>query len=129
MPFKKGHKLGKGRSPIPDDVRGLKLLNQREVELIFNELMNLTADELAVFAVNKKNTVKKLMVAQIMVHAINKGDHIRLDFILNRLLGKPKEVVEHNHKVSYHDEIMAMIEETEEENAKDVTPKLDYAVK
>lgn len=125
----KGNKGGKGRLQMPDELRGCKLMNQREVELLLNRHMKKSVKELVKFAQDDKNEVQEVLVARILVEAIRSGDQNRFEFVLNRLLGKPKEVVEHNHKVSYHDEIMRMIEETEEENAKDVTPKLGYATK
>ena len=120
MKFQKGNKMAKGRPPVPDDVRGLKLMNQRDVELLLNTFMDKSADELVKFSQDLKNPVKEILVARILVEAIRKGDENRLEFVLNRLLGKPKEITEHHVKLSYHNEIMHMIEEAD---AIDVTPE------
>jgi hypothetical protein len=121
--FQKGNKFGKGRPKVPDEVRGLKRLNQLEVELMLNEFLTKPVDELVEYSTNKSNPTLQVLVARILVEAIRKGDQTRLDFIFNRLIGKPLEtsLVTHEIKTSYHSKIMSMIDEFE---GRDVTPKL-----
>ena len=118
----KGNRGGKGRLPMPDDLRGCKLMNQRQVELLLNRHMQKSVKELVAFAQDDNNEVQEVLVARILIEAIRSGDQNRFEFVLNRLLGKPKDMVEVTHKVNYHAEIMKMIEETEAENEIDVTP-------
>ena len=124
MGFKKGDKIkGRGRPPIPDDVRGARLLNQRDVELIINNHLQKSVEELVNYTKDLKNPSKEILVARIIIEAIKHGDQHRMDFILNRLLGKPKEQVEHSIKLSYHNEIMHMIEDAEANDLIDVGPR------
>jgi len=54
----------------------------------------MTKDELSL-AVKKNNTpMLELMLASIIHKAVVMGDQTRLDFILNRLIGKVKEQLE-----------------------------------
>lgn len=110
--------MGKGRLKMPEDLRGLKRMNQRDVELLFNKFMDKSARELVAFTKDLSNTTKEVIVARILVEAIRHGDQNKLEFILNRLIGKPKEVIEMTHKVNYHSQIMDIIDDLE----KDVTP-------
>ena len=96
-------------------------MNQRQVELLLNRHMQKSVRELVAFAQDDNNEVQEVLVARILIEAIRSGDQNRFEFVLNRLLGKPKEVVEVNH-INYHAEIMKMIEETEAQNEIDVTP-------
>ena len=36
----------------------------------------------------------ELLIGKIMAEAISKGDHMRMNFILDRMIGKVKDVVE-----------------------------------
>jgi hypothetical protein len=122
LTFKKGDKIkGKGQPRVPDDVRGARLLNQRDVELIMNKHLEKSAQELVDYTQDLRNPAKEILIARIIVEAIKHGDHNRLQFVLDRLLGKPKEQVEHSIKLSYHNEIMHMIRDAEADDIIDVT--------
>lgn len=115
MKFQKGNKYGKGRLPVPVEANGLRLMNQRELEIILNRHIHKSVEELVSYSANAKNPTIDVLVAKILIQAIKRGDQNRLDFILNRLIGKPKELHDHTHnvKVSYHSEIMKMIHDAE----------------
>lgn len=121
--FQKGNKFGKGRPKIPEEIKGLRLINQREVELMLNKFLTKPVDELVEFSTNKKNPTLEVLVARVLVEAIRSGDEKRLDFIFTRLIGKPMEstLITHEIKENYHSKIMDMIDEFE---GRDVTPKL-----
>ena len=77
-------------------------LKRDEVEAMMGKLATKSATELAVIAADPKTPAIQVMVAAVMLKAIETGDYARLQFLLDRSIGKVKEVVEqHNHN---HDE-------------------------
>lgn len=85
-PFQKGNQLAKGhgRPPVPDDLRKGRKLTKVKIEEILNRFMNLGEDEAKPSGLTK---LEKL-VYTILDKAIREGDQKRLDFILDRLIGK-----------------------------------------
>ena len=92
-PFKQGNQAGKGhgRPKVPSDIREAKKLTQTLLEANLNRFIYLTEQELE--AVQKDPTAPMLdkMIANIVYMASARGDQVRLDFLLNRLVGKVKE--------------------------------------
>ena len=85
----------KGRDPVPSDVKAAKKLNTNQLILIFNKLIHMTEFELRAHLKNVETPKFERVVCEILNEAELKGDHYRLDFILNRLIGKVTEKVEH----------------------------------
>jgi hypothetical protein len=122
MAFKKGNKFGKGAKPLDPDLKGARLLNQREVEKLLNEFHEMSTEEVERYSMDKKNPIGRLLIARIFIEAVRSGDEKKLDFIYTRLLGKPKETINHNvNQQNYHHVIMEMVRDAEKE--RDVTPK------
>jgi len=92
--FKPGYKGGPGRPRLPDDVKGFKRMTQTELETIFNKYINLPVSQLKEARSNPNMTGLEAMVLSIMLQAINKGDQLRMNALLDRLIGKVKERVE-----------------------------------
>lgn len=98
--FQKGHKFSKGAVPIPVEVIEARKINKVESERILNKFLHLSLDELAAFANDKKNTVHEMLVARILYEGIKRGDHVKLEWVYSRLVGKVKEEVEVSHRES-----------------------------
>ncbi len=82
-----------------------------------------SVNDLQAFSIDKTNAAGDVLVARVLIEAIRGGDEKRLEFIYNRLLGKPRETRDVNvSTINYHDELMRMQDEIE----RDVTPRLDY---
>ncbi len=94
--FKVGNPGGPGRPPVPIELKEARKLNQVELELIMNKLMGLNVKELEDIKSASDTTAIVAMIASIMIVALKTGDQTRLDFLLNRLIGKVKEKVEHS---------------------------------
>lgn len=86
----------KGRPKVPEDIKESKKLNQYELELIMNRLLNLKPAELAAEIKSGELSMKEITVANVIQKAAALADHHRLEFILNRIIGKVKEQVEIN---------------------------------
>lgn len=98
--FEKGHKFGKGAPRIPVEVIEARKINKVESERILNKFLHLSLDELAAFANDKSNTVHEMLVARILYEGIKRGDHVKLEWVYSRLVGKVKEEVEVSHRES-----------------------------
>jgi hypothetical protein len=92
--FEKGKPGGPGRPPLPADVREVRRLNKVELERALNDFLLLTPDQLKKKRQDPETTMLEHLILSVMSHGTSKGDPVRLDFFLNRLVGKVKEQVE-----------------------------------
>lgn len=93
--FKKGQSGNPGGKPkAPDDIIHARKLNQIELERIVNGYLFKTRNEVTESLKNPSTGMMELMVASIMGKAVQLGDASRLEFILNRLLGKVVDKVQ-----------------------------------
>lgn len=95
MPFVKGNKCNPhGRPKLTDEERMARILNRIAFERICNQYLHLSKDELEDIVRRKETPVIELMVASVVIKAIKSGDQHRLNFLLDRLIGKVPERVE-----------------------------------
>jgi hypothetical protein len=83
-----------GRPPLPKDVKELKKLTQIELEKALNEMLYLNKEQLAQVNKDPESTMLQRLIASIITFGVNKGDHQRLSFLIERLVGKVKDTVE-----------------------------------
>lgn len=86
----------KGREPIPKDIKDLKQLNEAEFKGLFNKYMNTPVKALKTHYQAMELPGKDMLIISVIYMAVKFGDHKRFDFILNRLIGKVKDEVNHN---------------------------------
>lgn len=87
-----------GRPKLPDELKDATPL---EIKLLIWRLWKLKRDELQAFISNPDTPAGQLHVASVLAKGIKEGDPVRLDYLLNRLIGKVKEVVELNGTVTH----------------------------
>jgi hypothetical protein len=93
--FKPGQIANPNGAPrVPEEVKIARQLSQNQLILIFNKLLHMTGAELKAHWNNPETPVFERIVAKILNQADVLGDHHRLDFILNRLIGKVTEKVD-----------------------------------
>jgi len=99
--FKPGNQAskGKGRTPVPGDIKTARTLNKTELERILNKFLNMNVTELKAIAKHPSTSVLEVMLANIAAKAITQGDQVRLDFLLNRTIGKVKEQIQHSGEI------------------------------
>lgn len=92
-PFTKGVSPNPGGRPkLPDDIVMARRLNQLELERVFNKYL-FTSDQEDLVQTIKDTSLPPIhrCVASILYQAIVKGDPTRLNFIIEKLLGKTPE--------------------------------------
>ncbi len=82
-----------GQSGNPSGVRKGKLTRD-EVETIMAKFARHSREQLQAVVQNPKTPMLEIMVASVMAKAAKDGDYSRLDFLLNRSIGKVKDMLE-----------------------------------
>lgn len=71
-----------------------KVLTRPRVEEEISKLADMPKDELMEVASNPKTPMLTIMIASVMVHAAKEGDSQRLNFLLDRSIGRVVEKLE-----------------------------------
>lgn len=69
-------------------------MTQIELERSVNKFLYMPAAEIEAALAAPETTMLDRMIANIIAQAALKGDQMRLDFVLNRLIGKVKDQIE-----------------------------------
>lgn len=93
-PFEKGNPGGPGRPKSDPELRNAHKLTRTEAEQLLTKFMQMDIEELEAILRDKKKKCVEHMIGRIVLMGIKNGDHARLDFMLNRLIGKVKENLE-----------------------------------
>jgi len=110
MPNKKPKKSWKkgqsgnpnGRPKLPGDLWRARGLNQLEFERTVNQFLFQDREYLNRILNDPKTTAFELLIGQMITMAIKQGDFQRLNFLMDRILGKAKETIDHNVKSVPH---------------------------
>lgn len=97
--FKKGDPLAslagkKSKRPPYKDIQEARKHNAFEFEQSLYKYMGCTLKQLQSAFEDSKTSARDLAVIAILMNAIRKGDNIRLNFLLDRTIGKVKDVTE-----------------------------------
>ena len=84
-----------GRKKLPAEVKEAKNLTNNQMILILNKLMFMTDYDVSRVLNDPKTSKFERIVAKILDKADQQGDSMRLDFLLNRTIGKVTEKVQH----------------------------------
>lgn len=93
-PFQKGNKMGKGRPRVPDELKAARKITRTEVEATLTRFVSMPFNEIKGIVERKEGTMLELMVASIISKGLATGDQQRLNFLLDRLVGKTPDRVE-----------------------------------
>jgi hypothetical protein len=84
----------KGGPGLPKDLREARKLGQLELERAVNRLIYLSRSELRAVIENPDTPMFDITIASIIAQAAQKGDQQRLEFVLNRIIGRVKDQIE-----------------------------------
>jgi hypothetical protein len=94
MPFKEGHKHSKGRPKINPVLKEVMAVNRELVEEKLAQYMTMSFDKIKEITKDDKKSTMDHMLASIVVHGVISGDPKHLSFLLDRTIGKVKDVQE-----------------------------------
>lgn len=86
----------KGPPKLSPDVKAARKINRLEFERVATEMLNKTADEIKATAKDPQTRGLELIVSTILMKGIQNGDQFRLNFFLERLIGKVSDKVQHS---------------------------------
>ena len=86
----------KGRPKVSSQLKEIKQLNATRLAELLNEFINMDKEALIAKSKDPSTTVFELIICSILKNAYDKGDQQRINFILDRLVGKVKDQVEHS---------------------------------
>lgn len=98
----------RGKKPLPPDLHGLKsMFNQDLVEKTFIKYMMMSVDEMAKVGEDRTLPALDHVIMMIIRKAGLDGDQQRLDFLLNRTIGK---VVDKTENTDYRVNLNAQLD-------------------
>jgi hypothetical protein len=83
-----------GRPKLPPEIKQIQKMSPTFVRAMINKLSRMTKDELAIHLKDPKTPVLEVTLGSIYAKAIKDGDYMRLNFLLDRTIGKVKEEVD-----------------------------------
>lgn len=92
-PFKKGNPGGPGRPPMPPEIKEARSFDQKEMILALNKFLFMTIEQLEIAKGNPQNTFIEIFILKTFLDGQKKGSFQVLNFLFDRLVGKPKETI------------------------------------
>lgn len=86
----------KGRPKVSTQLKEIKQLNANKLAELLNEFIHMDKQTLIERSKDPETSVFELIICSILKNAYDKGDQQRINFILDRLVGKVKDQVEHS---------------------------------
>lgn len=119
-----------GAAKLPEEIKAARKLTRIEFETIVNKYLYLSEEELNEKRKDKTLTLIEMMVLSIVQKAIVQGDEKRLDFLLDRMIGKVVQPIEYvppprpvNIIIDVTNLDLDTLRQLERATEKDVTPK------
>lgn len=132
--FKPGQSGNPNGAPkVPADLVAARKITRQQFELTANKYLSMSVSELSKLDKHKGDiTLLEAMIISVIQQGIKKGDHVRLDFLLDRLIGKvvqPFEYVPPPPPVVIQFDVSSLpthiLRQLSEATEKDVTPKAE----
>lgn len=93
QPGVSGNPKGRPRG-IPDELMAIKSLSHLEITKLISKYARMTAPEMEEVIQNNKLSMLELSFCSMFKKSIELGDFTRISFLLDRCIGKVKEVLE-----------------------------------
>lgn len=85
----------KSSRALPPELKEARLMFQKDLEAMIYKYTQYDKQQLRDLANNPTTPAKDMIVIKLLQMSIDKGDHQRFDFLLNRTIGKVKEQIDH----------------------------------
>lgn len=92
--FQPGHKHGKGRPLIPDDLKEVRKMTSDEAERLITRMMAMTATDLVTLIKDPHSPAMHGIIANIILKGLQGGDTARMEFLFNRTIGRVLDKVQ-----------------------------------
>jgi len=93
--FKIGHdQPGPGRPPRSESEKFFSKLTRTTLEALLSRYLSMTMEELERVTNNPQTPVLELLIGSVLQKGLIEGDHRRLNFLFDRMVGKCVEKVE-----------------------------------
>ena len=102
MVFKKG-KSGnpRGRPPMPQELKEVVSMSPQKLKALIFKFMHMNRGELKRVAEDPNSTLVDCTIASIVNKAMAEGDYTRLNFLLDRSIGKVKDELSINSNITF----------------------------
>jgi len=103
----------KSSRAIPQDLKKARQVNSNDFESICYKYMHSSTQDLTKLSKDTRLPAIDMLVIRILLHGITKGDQTRLNFFLDRTIGKVVEKQQNlnvNVNKTLHDEIIERLE-------------------
>ena len=104
-PWRPGQSGYAGHAKIPAELRAIKSLTQLEVTKLISKYARMSSLELSVALERKDLPILELAFISIFQKSVEDGDFTRIAFLLDRCIGKVKEVVEDEEERAEREEL------------------------
>lgn len=91
----------KGRPPMPAELREVMKLSPQKLKAMIFKFLHMNRGDLKRTVENAETSLVECTIASIVTMAMAEGDYTRLDFLLNRSIGKVKEEVNVNSNITF----------------------------
>lgn len=89
-----------GRPPITPEVKALRGLTHEHIKDVMDLLVDQEFEKLREMAKDTSLPALKLLYIRAVLRAVETGDLANIEIVLNRVLGKPKERIEHSGAIT-----------------------------
>ena len=94
-----------GTRRIPDDLRSVDSLSQKEITKLISKLARMSDEEALVYLSNPKLPKLHRAMMSVLDRSIENGDFTRLSFLLDRAIGRIPVIVEDDEDLSERAEL------------------------
>lgn len=94
-PFQKGQTPGPGAPRIPEEIKQARKIGKAILEGLIHKYLNATDEDISRTVKDKTIPMIDKLICQIIAKSMTDGDYRNFDFLLSRIIGKVKDVVEH----------------------------------
>jgi hypothetical protein len=106
--FKKGDsRINRGGRPhLPKEIKQARKLDSMLVEQALRKYLTATREEISKDLKNPKTIINDLIIIKIIEKALKEGDHVRLNFLYDRTIGKvPEKITSDNKNININSEV------------------------